>query len=193
MCWRFLICIYNNYPPLSLIKRYGGTSVRSCSAIAMKGGRGVVKEEKRKRHAREGVGKVDIRGRTRGAVSESAEYRTWSIKLLIVPESLVTIIATIIHRVSSTISCTKNSTAYLARPPTSLSPVASFLLLGSALSLSFLLSRLCWTRSNGQGWKDENAVRVRRAETNRSGLPLSAEAAATSELASLRDPRTSHN
>lgn len=35
----------------------------------------------------------------RGAVSESAGYRTWSIKLLIVPKSLVTI-ATIIRRVS---------------------------------------------------------------------------------------------
>jgi len=135
----------------------------------------VAKGEERKRHVREGVGEAGIRGRTCGAVSVSAEYRTWSIKLLIAPESLVTI-ATIIHQVSSTISRTENPIARPARPPASLSLFASF-----SCRVLFSLPP-CFSLSRSAQPNDQPTERGRlELLTNlRSGLSLSAEAATTS-------------
>lgn len=93
-----------NQPSMSLINRLCGTKCRNMQ----RDNRSRDKESRIEKAApfakvRRGHSWAD----TRGVVSESAGYRTWSSKLLIVPKSLVTI-ATIIHRTSSIILHTEN-------------------------------------------------------------------------------------
>jgi len=92
---------------MSLINRHCGTSVGACSGTT---GRWQGKWNRESSTICWGEKRI-LWADTRGVVSESAGYRTWSIKLLIVPKSLVTI-ATIIHWTSSIILHTETPVMY---------------------------------------------------------------------------------